>query len=60
MYLNIPVPKVIIFSSPSPEGIRKTIDLSKLFHSQSTYTTKKLFIGETKKESRTQLLKMKS
>lgn len=59
LYLNIPIPKVVIFSSPSPEGIRKTIDLSKLFHSQSTYTTKKLFIWKTKKKEYS-ILKMKS
>uniref|UniRef100_A0A8C0AIC9 Transthyretin n=1 Tax=Bos mutus grunniens TaxID=30521 RepID=A0A8C0AIC9_BOSMU len=40
--------------SPAPEGVRKTIDLSELFHCQSTYTTKKLFIRKTTKESRKQ------
>lgn len=32
LYLNIPIPKVIVFPSPAPEGVRKTIDLSELFH----------------------------
>lgn len=54
LYLNIPIPKVIVFPSPAPEGVRKTIDLSELFHCQSTYTTKKLFIRKTTKESRKQ------
>lgn len=39
-----PVPKIIIFSTPSPEGIWKTIDLLELFHCQATYTTEELIV----------------
>ena len=28
----VPVPEVVIFSTPSPESIRKAVDLPKLFH----------------------------
>ena len=59
LYLNIPIPKVIVFPSPAPESVRKTIDLSELFHCQSTYTAKKLFIRKTTKESRKQHSKNK-
>lgn len=38
------VPKVVILSSPSPEGIGKAIDLPKLLHCQATHPTKELLI----------------
>ena len=28
----IPVPQVVIFSTPPPERVRKAVDLPKLFH----------------------------
>ena len=29
---EVPVPEVVIFSTPTPESIRKAIDFPKLFH----------------------------
>lgn len=42
----IPVPQIVIFSTPAPEGIRKAIDFPKLFYSQATHSTKKLCVGK--------------
>lgn len=39
-----PVPEVIIFSSPAPECIRKSINLFELLHCQATHTSKELII----------------
>lgn len=41
-----PVPQVVIFSAPAPEGIRKAIDFPKLFYSQAAHATKKLCVGK--------------
>lgn len=49
-----PVPQIIIFSTPSPKGIWKPIDLLELFHGQSTYTTKELIVWKT--ENKRQIL----
>lgn len=42
----IPVPQIVIFSTPAPEGVRKAIDFPKLFYSQAAYSTKKLCVGK--------------
>lgn len=57
-YSHIPVPKVIVFSSPPPEGVRKAVDLPKLRHGQSTYTTKELFIWKTENKAEESTLKI--
>lgn len=49
-----PVPKIVIFSTPSPKGIWKPIDLLELFHCQATYTTKELIVWKT--ENKRQIL----
>lgn len=46
-----PVPQVVIFSAPAPEGIRKAIDFPKLFYSQAAHATKKLCVGKPEKDS---------
>lgn len=51
-WMCIPVPQVVIFSAPAPEGIRKAIDFPKLFYSQAAHATKKLCVGQPGKESR--------
>lgn len=48
---RIPVPQVVIFSAPAPEGIRKAIDFPKLFYSQAAHATKKLCVGKPEKDS---------
>lgn len=47
----IPVPQIVILSTPAPEGIRKAIDFPKLFYSQAAHSTKELCVG--KPEGRT-------
>lgn len=47
----IPVPQVVIFSAPAPEGIRKAIDFPKLFYSQTAHSAKKLCVGKPEKDS---------
>lgn len=42
--LTSPVPEVIVLSSPTPERIRKSINLFELLHRQATDTTKELMI----------------
>lgn len=44
----IPVPEVIIFTTPAPEGIRETIDLLKLLNSQAAHPTEELVVREPK------------
>lgn len=46
----VPVPEVIVFAAPAPEGIRETIDLLKLLNSQATHPTKELVVREPKRQ----------
>lgn len=38
------IPKVVILSSPAPEGIGKAVDLAKLLHRQAAHPTEELLI----------------
>lgn len=48
----VPVPEVVIFTTPAPESIGKTIDLLELLHSQATHPAKELVVGEPEGERR--------
>lgn len=45
----VPVPQVVIFSAPAPEGIREAIDFPELFHSQAAHTAKELCVRKSEK-----------
>lgn len=56
---HVPVPKVIVFSAPPPEGVRKAVDLPKLRHGQSTHTAEKLLVWKTRNKAEQGILNTK-
>lgn len=48
----VPVPEVVVFTTPAPEGVGKTIDLLELLHSQATHPAEELVVGEPEGERR--------
>lgn len=45
----VPVPQVVVFSTPTPESIREAIDFPKLFHRQAAHSAKELGVREPKR-----------